>query len=108
MRYVDVIKKDTITLSTDNPVKLFAADSSARTGWRCGVPASSATDLIFAVVGIEDPAPSRADMLAWNQFYVVPRGVIEDGAGAGCSIYVVRVSSVPVTLTPFEIFPNFQ
>ena len=107
--YGDILKRPTVTLNTDNPFLLFNPRTYSSIGWRCGVPFDSGTDVVFAVIKGTDPAPTRADMLQMNQFYVVPKGVAEDGCRDSCKVYAVRVTSgVNITLAPMELFWSVQ
>lgn len=106
---VDIVRRTDVTLSTDNPTLIFTAPTSTRVGVQVFVPSTTATDVIFTVIGIEETAPTRNQALQWGQVQVASGGTFELGAREFVAVYATRVTSgVSATLTPFEIFRSLQ
>ena len=105
MAYNNVAIRNSVTVDSTTPVKLFDSNTATRIGWRVIIPTS-----VTAGVGVRfqcqtagATAPTKANMLLGCSARAEAGALVVDGAAASLDIYAVLESGSSITLKGEEI-----
>ena len=106
MAYNNVQKRNSVTVDSTTPVKLFDTNTATRVGWRVIIPTSGITAGVgvrFQVQTAGSTAPTKAEMLIGCSARGESGAMVVDGAAASLDIYAVLESGASITLKGEEI-----
>ncbi len=105
MAYNNVQLRNSVTVDSTTPVKLFDSNTATRIGWRVVIPTSlgAGIGVRFQVQTAGATAPTKANMLLGCRARGEAGALVVDGASASLDIYAVLESGASITLKAEEI-----
>lgn len=105
MAYNNVNLRNSVTVDSTTPVKLFDSNTATRIGWRVIVPTSLGTGIgvRFQVQTAGSTAPTKANMLLGCSARAEAGAIVVDGASNSLDVYAVLESGASITLKAEEI-----
>jgi hypothetical protein len=105
MAYNNVAKRNSVTVDSTTPIKIFDTNTATRIGWRVVLPTTitAGGGVRFQVQTAGSTAPTKADMLLGCSARGEAGALVVDGASSSLDIYAVLESGASITLKGEEI-----
>lgn len=105
MAYNNVAIRNSVTVDSTTPVKIFDTNTATRMGWRVIIPTTvgAGIGVRFQCQTAGTTAPTKANMLLGCSARGEAGAMVVDGASASLDIYAVLESGASITLKGEEI-----
>lgn len=105
MAYNNVAIRNSVTVDSTTPVKIFDTNTATRMGWRVIIPTTvgAGIGVRFQAQTAGSTAPTKANMLLGCSARGEAGAMVVDGASASLDIYAVLESGASITLKGEEV-----